>query len=127
MNDRSPLDPAELLAEAPRPEQPSASAPLMHDDPRPLQMPSGPRHLRKTIYGGPAAGRDVRLILDKRALLHLAKIAGESLSGRVVLHGAGLQIDQWQGTDGHVYETWQLLANNDPRPETTPVDAMVRR
>ena len=125
--DRSPLDPREVLAEYARPEPPSASTPLMFDNPRPLQTPNGPEHLRKTVYGGPAAGKDTRIILDRRALLLLAEIAGQSLSGRVVLHGAGIQIDAWRGSDGHVFETWTLLCADGPKPESTPVDVMVRR
>ena len=67
--------------------------------------------------GGPLSGRDVRLYLDRQTLEGLLDVARSSVLGRAQLNGVGVRIRLWRSTNGHQYETWQILAH-EPRPES---------
>lgn len=77
--------------------------------------------LGETVLGGPLSGQDVRMHLDRATLEQLLDVARSSLSGRVVLHGVGFRQRVWQGGDGHVYQTLQIISS-PPQPERTPFD-----
>ncbi len=96
---------------APRP-APSAGAPLVEHRPYPalVQRAGYPTHFARFTYGGPAAGKDVRLVLDRRALAALTDAAGRSTSGRARCDGAAILIDVLRGRDENVCEVWTPLA-----------------
>lgn len=96
---------------APRP-APSAGAPLVEHRPYPalVQRAGYPTHFARFVYGGPAAGKDVRVALDRRALAALTDAAGRSTSGRARCDGAAILIRVFRGGDGNVCEVWTPLA-----------------
>lgn len=110
---------------APRP-APSAGAPLVEHRPyRALLQRSGyPTHLARFVYGGPAAGKDVRIALDRRGLAALTDAAGRSPSGRARCDGAAIFVQVYRGGDGNVCEVWTpLAARVAPEPVSITGDA----
>jgi hypothetical protein len=73
--------------------------------------------LQERTIGGPLAAKDVRMYLDAATLRHLLEVAESSSIKRVQIDGVGVRIRLWRGTDGHLFETWQLVGHQ-PRAET---------
>jgi hypothetical protein len=81
----------------------------------PIQRPGVDRCLRQTTFGGPDAGRDVRLYLDKAGLRELLEIASKSNIGTAVINMAGLEISVYESQGGHTYEVWRIIGLQ-PKP-----------
>lgn len=110
---------------SPRP-APSPGAPLIEHRPhRALVQRAGyPVHLARFVYGGPAAGKDVRVALDRRSIAALTDAAARSTSGRARCDGAALFVQVYRGGDGNVCEVWTLLAARvSPEPVSFTGDA----
>ena len=87
----------------------------------PIQRPGVDRCLRQTTFGGPEAGRDVRLYLDKAGLRELLEIASKSNTGTAVISMAGLEISVHQADSGHTYEVWRIIGLQ-PKPLDFSID-----
>lgn len=99
---------------------PSASAPVVSRSVSPVQRAGTPTRLRRIEYGGPVCGFDVRMYLDRHALLALLAAAEASVAGRAVVDGPALLIERRTGGDRNVYEVWTLLSGRPARPEPGP-------
>ena len=100
-----------------------------HDDRRlavnssPLQHPNRDRLVRRVEYGGPSSNADARLFIDTATLRQLLAVAESSLTGRAVLHHAGVVVDLYESPNGHAYECWRLVASHvapEPAPFVQP-------
>lgn len=79
---------------------------------------SGETVLRDDQIGGPGDPADRRLILDSATLRALLSMAENSLSGRVVIHHAGVRRRHLRTSGGHVYEVLVLIGDQ-PVPESS--------
>ena len=73
------------------------------------------------VMGGPLNTDDVRMIFDRKSLEHLLDVAKSSMSGRVILHHAGIKQRIWRTGDQHIYQTLSVVSD-PPKPESTPFD-----
>jgi hypothetical protein len=96
---------------SPRP-SPSPGSPLVeHRSHGALMQRAGyPAHLARFTYGGPVAGKDVRLVLDRRGLAALTEASSQSTTARARCDGAALFVEVYRGGDGNVVEFWSPLA-----------------
>lgn len=91
----------------------------------PVQLPGRVTRVSKTEVAGPRAGLDTRIVFDVVELRKLLALAESSLSHRVVLYNAGVEISLWRTPAGHQFETWTLIAS-EAKPESTVMDQMIR-
>lgn len=96
---------------SPRP-APSPGSPLVEHRPHGalMQRAGYPTHLARFTYGGPVAGKDVRLVLDRRGLAALTEASSQSTTARARCDGAALLVEVYRGADGNVVEFWTPLA-----------------
>lgn len=71
---------------------------------------AGERIVRDVQYGGPEDPTDRRLILDTRTLRQLLEVAESSITGRVIIHHAGVRCRQYE-SGGHLYEVITLVGD----------------
>ena len=72
--------------------------------------------IEESTIGGPMTSQDVRMLLDKRTLLHLLDVCNESMTGRCILHQVGFKRRVWRGGDGNLYQTLSIISLQ-PRAE----------
>lgn len=89
---------------------------------RPVQPPSHHLRLRTYVAGGPDEVGDRRLYLSVEELEQLLGVARSSELRRVVVHYAGVRVDEYEDTTdaGHRWEVWHLLGGH-LEPEQLPV------
>jgi len=107
----------------PDPSPPSASAPIVNVNLSPVQRAGYPTRLRRVEYGGPVAGMDVRLLMDRHVLRALLDVANRSTMGRAQVDGTALLVETRVGGDRRSYEVWTLLTGRPCRPEPSPLGA----
>jgi len=79
--------------------------------------PDYPEVLAVREIGGPRDPADRRMVLDTKTLEHLLDVARASLSGRVVVHHAGLRVQTLRDREtGHRWEN-VLLIGSEAKPE----------
>ena len=79
---------------------------LVREDPVVLQHPGQHRVLRRWHVLGDLMGLgrlDARLFFDRRALAELTSKAEASATGRVVVHGAEIEIEEREDRQGNRY------------------------
>lgn len=81
----------------------------------PLQRPHQDELLRETVFGGPEAGRDVRLYVDVKTLTHLLDVARSAASQTAFIGRAGICIQVYRANNGHCYEVWRVVGDK-PEP-----------
>jgi len=81
----------------------------------PLQRPQQDELLRETVFGGPEAGRDVRLYLDAKTLEHLLGVARSAACQTAFVGRAGICIQVYKSSNGHCYEVWRIVGDK-PKP-----------
>ena len=87
----------------------------------PIQRPGVDRLIRSVEYGGPGCGTDTRMHIDRATLQQFADVARQSVTGRAVLHGAGVRVDLYETETGHRYETWVIVGSHiEPEPNPIP-------
>ena len=98
-----------------------------------LHLPGRDPVVADVQYGGPAEPElaisgdptDRRLILDSGTLDLLLQVARSSLTGRVVIHHAGVRVRQYRAPDGHLYEIVTLVGDA-PKPEESAIISAFR-
>jgi len=77
----------------------------------PLQAAGRDELMREAEFGGPASSRDSRFYFDRKELEQLLEICKSSVSGRVIIHHAGVKVRLYRSGSGHMYEAWHLIGS----------------
>lgn len=93
---------------------------LLERNDRPLQLPNRDQLVQEVHTPPRDHDRDVRFIMDAKALEDLLERARRSPSQRVVVHGACIRARTWRAASGHEYTTLTVLGR-DAQPEEVSI------